>query len=260
MPPARIALNVRPPHGAAMQPPQRSFPGPWHAFAGGLRAAAFSVFAYVLFATYIGIGALAHDLGFSLAWVTCSTLLIWAGPAQVILISTLGTGSTLVQAAVAVALSGIRLLPMVVALLPRIKAPTTRSYALLLPAHLTAVSMWIESFRLTPEIAREHRIAFCNGLGIGLLISATTATLIGYGLAARLPPALAAAVLFVTPMSFLVSTANNSKLLVDRIALVLGLILAPLFAVAKIQLDLLFAGLIAGSVAYAVHRFRRSAS
>jgi predicted branched-subunit amino acid permease len=229
------------------------------AFAGGLRAAALSIFAYVLFATYIGIGALAHDLGFSLAWVSLSTVLVWAGPAQVIVISTLGTGTPLVPAAIAVALSGIRLLPMVVALLPRIKSPTTRTRDLLLPAHFTAVSMWVESFRLTPDVPREHRVAFCNGLGFGLMSSALTATVIGHGLAARLPPALAAAVLFVTPISFLVSTARNSRQLVDRLALALGLILAPLFSIAKVELDLLFAGLIAGTVAYAVHRFRRTA-
>lgn len=236
------------------------FSSSWSAVAGGYRAAWRSVFAYVLFATYIGIGALGHDLGFSLAWVALSTLLVWAGPAQMIVISTLGTGSTLVQAAVAVGLSGIRLLPMVVALLPRVKTPKSLPLGLLLVAHLTAVSMWIEAFRLTPEVAREHRVSYCSGLGAGLMSSAMLATVIGFALAGRLPPALAAAVLFVTPISFLVSTANNSKSLVDRLALALGLVLAPVFAMAKIQLDLLFAGLIGGTLAYVVHRLRRAAS
>lgn len=257
VPTARVAFAHGSPHGPPM--PVRSYDSPLAAFAGGLRAAALSVFAYVLFATYIGIGALAHDLGFGLAWVALSTVLVWAGPAQVILISTLGTGSTLVQAALAVGLSAIRLLPMVVALIPRIKSPATRTRDLLIPAHFTAVSMWVESFRLTPDVARENRVAFCNGLGTGLMSAAMIATLIGYGLAARLPPAFAAAVLFVTPISFLVSTANNSKQLVDRLALVFGLILAPLFAIAKVQLDILFAGLIAGTLAYGVHRFRKRA-
>jgi hypothetical protein len=35
------------------------------AFAHGLRAASRSVFLFVVFGTYVGIGALAHDLGFS---------------------------------------------------------------------------------------------------------------------------------------------------------------------------------------------------
>jgi predicted branched-subunit amino acid permease len=63
---------------------------------------ASAVLTLVLFATYLGIGALAHDSGFSLGWVLGSTLLVWAGPAQIILISTLGSGATAVQAAIAV--------------------------------------------------------------------------------------------------------------------------------------------------------------
>ena len=49
------------------------------AYLAGYRAAWLSVFAYVLFGTYIGIGALAYDFGFSLLWVCLSTVLIWAG-------------------------------------------------------------------------------------------------------------------------------------------------------------------------------------
>src|SRR5262245_34366709 len=94
------------------------FPSNTAAWLGGLRQSWLSVFAYVLFGTYIGIGALAYDFNFSLGWVTASTLLVWAGPAQVILISTLGGGAQLIEVAIAVGLSGLRLLPMVVTLMP----------------------------------------------------------------------------------------------------------------------------------------------
>ena len=55
-----------------------------------MRSVGSTVLALVLFATYVGIGALAHDTHFSLGWALASTVLIWAGPAQIILISTLG--------------------------------------------------------------------------------------------------------------------------------------------------------------------------
>src|SRR3954470_17335518 len=112
---------------------------------GFLRGFAFawrSVFAYVLFGTFVGIGALGHDFGFSLPWMLLSTALIWAAPAQVILISALGTGAGAIEAAIAVALSGVRLLPMVVALLPMLRMEGTRTLDLLLPAHFTSISMW----------------------------------------------------------------------------------------------------------------------
>jgi len=228
------------------------------AYLAGLRATWTSVFSYVLFGTYIGIGALAHDFGFTMWWALASTVLVWAGPAQVILISTLGVGASLLESALAVGLSGVRLLPMVVAMLPMIRRPDTPAWKLLLPAHFTAVSLWVEALRLLPKQAREDRIAFCNGLGTGYAIMATSATVTGFYLAAKLPPLMSAALLFLTPVAFLMSTLRNSRLLLDRLALGLGLVLGPLFAYWQIGLDLMWSGIAGGTLAYLVHRFRKA--
>ena len=109
-----------------------SWQNPLRAFAWGLRSVASTVLSLVLFATYLGIGALAHDTHFSLGWVLASTVLVWAGPAQIILISTLGSGATVVQAAIAVTVSAIRLFPMVVSVLPMMRTPQTKRRHLLL--------------------------------------------------------------------------------------------------------------------------------
>ncbi len=234
------------------------FPSNTAAWLGGLRHAWLSVFAYVLFGTYIGIGALAYDFNFSLGWVTASTLLVWAGPAQVILISTLGGGAQLIEVAVAVGLSGVRLLPMVVGLMPILRGPNTKAHQLLLPAHFTAVSMWVESMRLAPGIPVERRIPFVNGLASGYLLSAVIATVLGYYLAARLPTLFTAALLFLTPVSFLVSIARNSSLLVDRLALLFGLVLGPILAYRNIELDVMWAGIVGGTLAWLAHRLREA--
>ena len=227
-------------------------------FLAGFAATWTSVFSYVLFGTYIGIGALAHDFGFSVSWALLSTILIWAGPAQVILISTLGAGGSLIEAAIAVGLSSVRLLPMVVSLLPMLKGPGTRAWHLLLPAHFTAVSMWVEALRLLPKQPRENRIAFCNGLGCGYGLTATTATVTGFYLAAKLPPLMSAALLFLTPVAFLMSTLRNGRMLIDRLALAFGLLLGPAFAYWQVGLDLMWSGIAGGTAAYLVHRFREA--
>lgn len=228
------------------------------AFFGGVRSAWLSVFTYVLFGTYIGVGALAYDLNFSMLWVSVSTLLVWAAPAQVILISTLGSGAQLIEVAIAVGLSGVRLLPMVVSLMPILRGPRTRTWQLLVPAHFTAVSMWVESMRLAPLMPVERRIPFCNGIACGYMASAMIATVAGYSLAARLPPLLTASLLFLTPMSFLVSIARNSSMLVDRLALILGLIIGPILAFRNVELDVMWAGIAGGTIAYIVQRIRKS--
>jgi predicted branched-subunit amino acid permease len=226
-------------------------------FARGLKTGATSVFGAVIFGTYVGYGALCHDLGFTLPWSLISTVIVWAGPAQVILVTTLGSGAPLAEVAVAVSLTAMRFLPMVAALLPVIKTPATRVWNLLLPAHFTAASMWVEGLRVAPTLPREARVAFCNGLGCMMMAHALAGSVVGFALAAKLPPLLAAAVLFLTPLSFLMSLARNSRQLIDRLALILGLVLTPILMYQQVGLALLIGGLVAGTISYAAHRVRR---
>ena len=180
------------------------------AFLNGFVAAWRSVFAYVLIGNYIGIGALAYEFGFSLAWMVLSTLLIWAAPAQVILISTLTT-ATLLEVAIAVGLSSARFLPMVAALVPVLKRARTRQLELLLPTHLTAISVWVEGMRLLPQTAaRASASRSTTAWASGLLSAAVLGSVIGHVLAARLPPLLATTLLFFTPMAILMSSARNN--------------------------------------------------
>jgi predicted branched-subunit amino acid permease len=222
-----------------------------------MRSIASTIMTLVLFATYLGIGALAHDTHFSLAWALVSTALVWAGPAQIILISTLGSGATVVQAAIAVTVSAIRLFPMVVSIMPMMRTPQTKRRHLVLVAHLTAVTLWVECFRFLPHVPRERRIAFIHGLGAGLVVVCLTATTTGYFLAANLSPLLGAAILMLTPLAFLFSTTRNCVELADFVALGLGLALYPLAAMLDSGVDILVSGASAGTIAYAVHRWRQ---
>jgi predicted branched-subunit amino acid permease len=227
-------------------------------FFSGVRAAWRSALAYVVIGTYVGIGALTHDFGFGLGWAVASTALVWAGPAQVILVSALGAGVAPVETALAVGVSSARLLPMVISLLPLIRRPQTPYRALVLPAHLTAVTMWIEALRLLPQVPREARIPFANGVGGGFMAAAQAGTLIGYYLATSLPPLLTAGLLFLTPISFLISTTRNCRLMSDWLALAFGLVLGPLMAAWQMGLDLLWSGVLGGSLAYGIHRLREA--
>ena len=228
------------------------------AFVAGFDATWTSVFSYVLFGTYVGIGALAHDFGFSVGWALASTVLVWAGPAQVILISTLGAGGSLIEAAIAVTLSSVRLLPMVVTLLPMLKRPGTRAWSLVLPAHFTATSIGSRHCGCCRACRASIASRSATGLGTGYLIPAITATVVGYYLAARLPPLMSAALLFLTPVAFLMSILRNSRMLVDRLALAFGLVAGPLFAYWQIGLDLLWSGIAAGTAAFVIHRVREA--
>ena len=228
------------------------------AFFAGAKTAVTSVFMLVLAGTYIGIGALTHDFGLSSWWLAISTVLVWAAPAQVILITTVTTGAALFEIALAVTLSAVRLFPMVVALMPVLRGPTTRLRDLLLPTHFTAVSMWVELLRLLPTLELQWRIPFCNGMSAGYMATATVFGFVGFYLAAGLPPLLAGGLLFLTPMSFLMSTARNARMMLDKLGLVLGLMIGPLLTILDVNLDLMWTGLVGGTLAYLVHRIREA--
>jgi predicted branched-subunit amino acid permease len=240
-------------------PPSETVPSTSTTFFAGLRSALLSVFSLVLMGTYIGMGALTHSVGLSAWWLALSTVLVWAAPAQLILISAIGTGSALVEVAIAVTLSATRLFPMVVALLPLVRRPTTRLRDMLLPTHFTSISMWVESLRLLPKVQPERRLAFCNGLSVGYMGTAVVFGFVGFHLAAGLPPLLSGALLFLTPMSFFISTVNNARMMVDRLALILGLALGPALGYFQVPLDLMWTGIIGGTAAYFVNRVREAA-
>lgn len=245
---------------ASLMPPQesfsRTFPSATSAFFHGILGALSSMFFLVIGGTYVGMGALAHDFHLSSAWLAVSTVLVWAGPAQVILISALGTGAAPIEVAVAVTMSGIRLFPMVVALMPVLRRPNMRLRDMILPTHFTSVSMWVESMRLLPSMPRESRAAFSNGLSVGFMATAIIGGFIGYYLAAGLPPLYAAALLFITPISFLISTARNARMFMDKLALVIGLVLGSLLTAMHVELDLMWTGIGGGTLAYLIHRLR----
>ena len=215
----------------------------------------------MLIGTYVGIGALAHDYGFSLAWVMLSTVLIWAGPAQVILVSALGPGAAPVEVALAVGLCGVRLLPMVVALLPLMRGAADAQPRLCCCRRISPRSAcgWSCS-ALLPTLPREQRRrGFCNGLGIGFMLSAPHRQ--RHRLLSRRLAAAAAdrrRSCSSRRCRFWSRPRATAATLADGLALALGLVVSPLLVYAQIGLDLMWTGIIAGSAAYAVHRLREA--
>ena len=69
---------------------------------------------------------------------------------------------------------------------------------------------------------------------------------------------LAGGLLFLTPMSFLMSTARNARMMVDRLGLIFGLAIAPVLATLNVDLDLMWTGLVGGTLAYLIHRAREA--
>jgi predicted branched-subunit amino acid permease len=212
---------------------------------------------FVMALTFLGIGSLAREAGVSLGFALASTVLIWAGPAQVIFFGALINGLSLPAIALSVSLSSVRLLPMCVSMLPYLRGQSR--LATLYSVHLTAVTGWAESIHRFPHMAPKMRLPWFMGLTHGLYLSAFVATAVGYVLSGELPRELAAGLLFVTPIYFVAALVRNVREPVDWMALVFGFALAP---VAKAMIgagfDLLFVGLVGGTAAWGAQRLLKA--
>jgi len=228
-------------------------------FARGLSAGIASVQGWVLIASYVGFGGLCAGIGFPPGAAVFSSLLVLALPSQLLLVGGYAAGNGALVIALAVLLSAARLLPSVVTLLPYLRG-RGRLVVQLFAAHFVAVTIWVESRRHLPPLPAEARLPFYFGMVTVFNSGSVVATATGFMLAGRLPHALAIGLTFLTPISFLLALTRNSRDLVDYLSLFLGLALAPLFAEFGGKLDLLWTGLVGGTAAWIVHRWRGRAA
>ena len=229
-------------------------------FLRGVRAGA-SIPGLILSSAFIGFAGLAKDAGFSLVEVIFMVATIWALPAKVVLIGAIMSGASIGAAAFAVALSSVRLMPMVMALVPEMRGPKTPRWVLYALSHFVAVTSWVLSMQQMPAIPRVMRTTYYTGLALFLMVINMGVVAVVYSVADSLPPTVSAALLLLTPMYFLTSLWGSARERAGHVAMVAGLVLGPVFHALSPRFDLVAAGVIGGAIAYGYHRFvgRRAA-
>lgn len=229
------------------------------AFLRGL-AEAPSTPVVVVFATFVGFGALARDVGLDLMQVVFVSATVFALPGQVVLVDQIGQGAALAATAFAVMLTAVRLLPLTVSLMPYLRGPGTARWMEFLLSHFVAITIWIESMRRLPALPAALRMPYYAGLAAALFTVNVFAAAIGYLLAAELPPALSAGLIFLTPVYFCLSLLAAARTHADLAAVVLGAIAGPVLFLLAPGFDLVLAGLVGGTAAYAGGRLWRRTS
>ena len=223
----------------------------WTAFTRGL-AVSIETPALILAATGAGFGALAHDAGFGFGPTTFISFILYATPAQVVLIDQLARGSSLLGGAIAVSLTAIRLLPMMVSLMPYLRGPNVPRWHYVAAAHFIAITCWTEAFRRLPTMPVPLRMPHFLGLGTGLMSMLVLGTMVGFAVAGVVPPLLTSALLFMTPLYFTMSLILNAKEVTDWAALGAGVVFGPIFFIAAPGFDLLLSGLVGGTLAFLI--------
>jgi predicted branched-subunit amino acid permease len=227
-------------------------------FPAALRASV-SLPGLVLIGSMVGFGSLARDAGWGVFEMVLASLVIWALPAQVILIGALASGAGIVAALAAVSISSIRLLPMVCSILPVVFRPGTPLITRLAASHYVAQTVWVLTLLNADRLHREHRPSFYFWMANLVVLLSLCGGVAGWFLAGRLPRPLDVALLILTPVSFLLSTEKTAVRFDMKLAFALGLALLPvtheLAPLAGLgDWDMLIAGSVAGSSAYLIGR------
>jgi predicted branched-subunit amino acid permease len=226
-------------------------------FRRGLRQG-LGVHLFPLFATFVGIGSLGVGLGFPLWFVILSCVIVNAGPAQVILISQLGAGASLVAALLAVSMSSVRFVPMVVSMLPMMRLPSHGTRHMLLASHFVAVTNWVEGMRRLPALPPEGRFGYFLGFGVTIMSVCCFGVTSGFFLARYLPTPLVAALFFMTPIYFTVAIARAIQWKGEWVALGIGLVLTTIGASLGLRgFELAISALVGGSAGFAVYRWEK---
>lgn len=220
----------------------------------------FSIPSLLLMSSFVGFAGLCIESGITVGQAVFMTLIIWALPAKVVLIGAISAGVSLPAAALAVALSSVRLMPMVVALLPELQGPKTRKLTLAALCHFVAVTAWVMAMEELRKIPRDMRTSYFAGIGTVLVGSNAILVAIIYYLSASFSPLVFAALFMLTPMYFLTSLWRSARERAGQVAMLAGLILFPVMHAITPGYDLMITGLLGGMVAFAVHRVTKRAA
>lgn len=211
--------------------------------------------AFILFSTFIGFGALTSEMGLTWLDTLLMSVFIFALPGQIVLVDQMARGASVLAAAVAVAATGARLLPMTVALLPMIRDRRVPKWMEFAVAYFVAVTTWIESMRRAPHVPRHLRAAYTLGISGFLVFISSAGAVTGFLLAANVSPIVAAGLLFMTPIYFLLSMLAGVRTAADAMPILFGLVLGPALHILVPSFDLILTGLIGGTASVAVSRY-----
>lgn len=207
---------------------------------------------WVLFAGMIGFGAMGQGGGLSAAFTGLTSFLMFALPGQVVLMEMVKSHSPAIAIALAVTLTSSRFITMTITLFPQL-AKVDRNRKLYLYVHLLAMTAWAVSMREFHAIESKYRLSYFVGLGLPCWLIALPATLLGYYVAGSVPSSVTLALVFINPLFFLL-TFTEVKPLANRLAIVLGCVLGPVFYIVDKDTSLLLSGLLAGTAAYWIER------
>ncbi len=208
--------------------------------------------ALALAASFIAIGALLKNVGFSLQESIFSTLFTYALPGSLVMAETLIIGGSLLNIFIGVWLVNVRLYPMTVSLMPLLIHKDQPKWKYYLSCHFVAVSSWLIVKDKYLKLEKINRIDFWFGIGSATWTIAILSTIIGFFASDYLNKNIMIGLAIVNPIYFICMMIDSMKTIQVKISIIFGSILGPIFYNLSQEWCILFGGFIAGTIAYLI--------
>ena len=208
--------------------------------------------ALALGASFVAIGALLKNLGFTIQESILSTFLTYALPGSLVMAESMFIGASLLNIFLAVWLVNARLYPMTVSLMPLLIHKNQPRWKYYLSCHFIAVSSWLIMKSKYLEIEKEHRIDFWMGIGTATWLVGILSTVLGYIAADYLNKDMMIGLAIVNPVYFMCMMIGAMKTIQISTSIILGAMLGPLFYFVSPEWCILYGGFVAGTIAFFV--------
>ena len=206
--------------------------------------------AIALGASFIAIGALLKNLGFSIQESIFSTFLTYALPGSLVMAESMLISASLINIFIAVWLVNARLYPMTISLMPLLMHENQPRWKYYLSCHFIAVSSWLIMKENYEKIKKEKRIDFWIGIGTATWLVAIISTIIGYLASDLLNKEMLIGLAIVNPVYFMCMMLGAMKTIQISLSVILGSILGPVFYFLSPEWCILFGGFVAGTIAF----------
>ena len=208
--------------------------------------------ALALAASFIAIGALLKNVGFSLKESIFSTLFTYALPGSLVMAESLIVGASLLNIFIAVWLVNVRLYPMTVSLMPLLIHKNQPKWKYYLSCHFVAVSSWLIVKDKYLKFDKINRIDFWIGIGSATWAVAIFSTVVGFLASDYLDKNIMIGLAIVNPIYFICMMIDSMRSIQINLSIILGSILGPVFYNFSEEWCILFGGFFAGTIAYII--------
>tara|TARA_B100000242_G_scaffold292179_1_gene267016 strand:+ start:181 stop:885 length:705 start_codon:yes stop_codon:yes gene_type:complete len=208
--------------------------------------------AIALGASFVAIGALLKNIGFTIQESIFSTFLTYALPGSLIMAESMIIGASLINIFIAVWLVNARLYPMTVSLIPLLIHKSQPRWKYYLSCHFIAVSSWLIMKDKYEGVKKEFRVDFWIGIGMATWSVAIISTIIGYFASDFFNKNIIIGLAIINPIYFTCMMVGSMKTLKISLSIILGAILGPSFYFISPQWCILFGGIVAGTIAFLI--------